>query len=312
MPGTTSSNAASATNSLGPNVLVILAGISWGLLGVFLRMLSLASLSALDICAIRNIGTALVLGIALALWSRQSFRIRWRDLWCFVGGGCVSILLFNYCYFLTLQRTSIGVAVTLLYTSPIFIALLARVLFHEPFTRCKSLALILMFCGCALVSGIADGKPTLSLTGMLTGLGSGLCYALYTIFGRYAQKRGYPTATITFWNFLCAALASCLLPRWDFVAEAFTQQPMLWLWAAALVGVSTILPYCCYTAGLARMEASRAAVLVAIEPMVATLAGIIFFHERLSLAVTCGILLVLSAILVLQISPKKSGATGNP
>ena len=295
-----------------PTFLVILAGISWGMLGIFLRFLSRGGLSAMEICALRNIGTTMILGIALTISHRPCLRIRRKDLWCFIGGGCISVLLFNYCYFLTLQRTSIGVAVTLLYTSPIFIALLARILFHEPFTCRKSLALILMFIGCALVSGIADGKPALSLSGMLTGLSSGLCYALYTIFGRYAQKRGYPTATITFWNFLCAALASCLLPRWDFVADAFTQQPMLWLWAAALVGVSTILPYCCYTAGLARMEASRAAVLVAIEPMVATLAGIIFFHERLSLAVTCGILLVLGTILVLQISPKKSGATGNP
>ena len=294
-----------------PTVLVILAGISWGMLGIFLRFLSRGGLSALEICTLRNVGTALILGIALAIRHRPLFRIRWRDVWCFIGGGCISILFFNYCYFLTLQRTSIGVAVTLLYTSPIFIALLARILFHEPFTYRKSLALILMFIGCALVSGIADGKPTLSLTGMLTGLGSGLCYALYTIFGRYAQKRGYPTATITFWNFLCAALASCLLPCWDGVADVFTRQPMLWLWIAALVGISTILPYCCYTAGLARMEASRAAVLVAVEPMVATLSGILLFNEHLSFAVSCGILLALSAVLVLQIPVKKGEKTGN-
>ena len=288
-----------------PTILVILAGISWGMLGIFLRFLSRGGLSALEICALRNVG------IVLAIRHRPLFHIHWQDLWCFVGGGCISILLFNYCYFLTLQRTSIGVAVTLLYTSPIFIALLARILFHEPFTYRKSLALILMFIGCALVSGIADGKPTLSLTGMLTGLGSGFCYALYTIFGRYAQKRGYSTATITFWNFLCAAIASFVFPNWPIVARTFMQQPMLWLWVLALVVISTILPYCCYTAGLARMEASRAAVLVAIEPMVATLSGIFLFNEHLSFAVSCGILLVLSAILVLQIPLKKSKTAGD-
>ena len=293
------------------SLLVILAGISWGLLGVFLRQITASGLSPADACALRSLGATLILGVALAVWRPKLLRIHWRDIWCFIGGGCVSILLFNYCYFLTLQRTSIGVAVTLLYTSPIFIAILARILFHEPFTCRKSLALILMFGGCALVSGIADGKPTLSLSGMLTGLGSGLCYALYTIFGRYAQKRGYSAATITFWNFLCSAIASFILPNWGTVAHTFTYQSMLWRWVAALIGISTILPYCCYTAGLARMEASRAAVLVAIEPLVATLAGIILFHERLSLAVTCGILFVLGAILVLQIPPKKNGATGN-
>ncbi|MBQ4479780.1 MAG: EamA family transporter [Victivallales bacterium] len=286
-------------------LLVILAGISWGLLGVFLRQLLAADITPMEVCALRNGGTAIILGIVLGVWRPRLLRIRWRDLWCFLGGGCISVLLFNYCYFLTLQRTSIGIAVILLYTSPIFIAILSRILFQEPFTRQKSLALLMMFAGCALVSGIAEGKPTLSPAGILIGLASGFCYALYTIFGRFAQKRGYSTASITFWNFLCAALASCALPRWDFIAHAFGQQPMLWLWCTALVGISTILPYCCYTAGLARMEASRAAVLVAIEPLVATLAGIVFYHERLSLAVIGGIILVLTAILVLQM-PRKT------
>ena len=281
-------------------ILVILAGVSWGLLGVFLRHITATGLSPADACALRSLIATLILGMALAVWHPCLLRIRWQDIWCFVGGGCVSILLFNYCYFLTLQRTSIGVAVILLYTSPIFIAILARILFHEPFTRQKFLALLLMLVGCALVSGIVDGKPTLTLAGLATGLSSGLCYGLYTIFGRYAQKRGYSTATITFWNFLCSAIASFVLPHWGTVAHTFMQQPMLWLWVLALVVISTILPYCCYTAGLARMEASRAAVLVAVEPLVATLAGILFYDERLSLAVIVGIILVLMAILVLQ------------
>ena len=292
-----------------PTFLVILAGVSWGLLGIFLRQLTAARLSALDICALRALGTALLLGIALAACRPRLLRIRLRDLWCFAGGGCVSVLLFTYCYFLTLQRTSIGVAVILLYTSPVFVALLSWLFFREPLTRQKSLAILLMMVGCALVSGLADGRPTLSPLGLLTGLASGLCYALYSIFGRCAQRRGYSTATITFWNFLAAAIASCALPRWRLVADAFADRPELWLWTAALVVLSTILPYCCYTAGLARMEASRAAVLVAVEPVVATLAGIFLYHERLSPAVCCGILLVLAAIFVLQwaqISPKKS------
>ncbi len=293
------------------NLLVILAGVSWGLLGAFLRQITATGLNALENCMLRAVGTTLILGVTLGLWRPQLMRIRWRDLWCFAGGGCISVLLFNYCYFLTLQRTSIGVAVILLYTSPVFVTILSRIFFHEPFTRQKSLAILLMMVGCALVSGIADGHPTLTPTGLLTGLASGLCYALYSIFGRCAQQRGYSTATITFWNFLCSALASCAFPRWPIVVHAFAQQPTIWGWCAALVLISTILPYMCYTAGLARMEASRAAVLVAIEPLVATLTGIVFYHERLSVAVVCGIFLVLSAILVLQKPLTKLKSTKN-
>ena len=289
------------------SLLIIVAGLSWGMLGIFLRQLSFAGLNALEVCAIRGLGTVAILGIALACWQPKLFRIRWRDCWCFIGGGCVSVLLFNYCYFLTLQRTSIGIAVTLLYTSPVFVAILSRLFFKEPFTWQKTLAVMLMLAGCALVSGVFDGQLTLTPAGLATGLASGLCYGLYSIFGRYAQQHGYQTATITFWNFFFSALASCALPRWGFVAHAFADHPAIWLWGLALVGISTILPYCCYTAGLAHMEASRAAVLVAIEPLVATMAGIVFYHERITLAASCGIFLVLAAILVLQWRQRPAG-----
>jgi len=281
--------------------LVILAGVSWGFLGVFLRQISFAKVSAFEVCTIRAIGTSLVLGVILAVWRPRLLRIRWRDLWCFIGGGCVSIFLFNFCYFLTLQRTSIGVAVILLYTSPVFVALLARIFFREPLTRQKILAILMVMIGCVLVSGVCGGQQSLTATGILTGLSSGFCYALYSIFGRCAQQRGYSTPTITFWNFACSALASCAFPRWGFLVQTYTQQPSIWLWTALLVGVSTILPYCCYTAGLARMEASRAAVLVAIEPVVGAIAGIIIYHERLSLETLCGSAFILGALFVQQI-----------
>ena len=80
---------------------------------------------------------------------------------------------------------------------------------------------------------------------------------------------------------------------------------MLWLWAAALVGVATVLPYCCYTSGLARMETSRAAVLVAIEPVVGAISGIILYHEHLSVTTLCGCAFVLGAIIVQNISTAK-------
>jgi len=281
--------------------LVILAGVSWGFLGVFLRQISFANVSAFEVCTIRAIGTALALGVGLAAWRPKLLCINWRDLWCFVGGGCVSILLFNFCYFLTLQRTSIGVAVILLYTSPVFVAILARIFFREPFTRQKILAILMVMVGCILVSGVCGGQQSLTAIGIFTGLCSGFCYALYSIFGRYAQKRGYSTPTITFWNFAFAALASCAFPRWNFLIQTYSQQPSIWLWTGLLVGVSTLLPYCCYTAGLARMEASRAAVLVAIEPVVGAIAGIIIYHEHLSLATLCGSLFILGAIFVQQI-----------
>ena len=61
---------------------------------------------------------------ALALFRRDLLKVRAKDLWIFVGGGMASIILFNYCYFQTIQRASLSTAAILLYTSPVFVLLL--------------------------------------------------------------------------------------------------------------------------------------------------------------------------------------------
>jgi drug/metabolite transporter (DMT)-like permease len=136
---------------------VMAAGILWGMLGLAVRHFNAAGLSALDITALRAAGAAIVLWIAAVTFFRSSISIRLRDCWCFAGCGIASIVLFNICYFFTVNRTYLGVAATLLYTSPVFVALMARLFFGERFTLATGAALIMTISGCALVSGIRSG-----------------------------------------------------------------------------------------------------------------------------------------------------------
>ena len=282
-------------------VLVAAAGILWGTMGLWVRHLAGAGLlTTMEVVAVRAVGTCLMLWAAAALLKPSALRIRWKDLWCFAGSGLVSIVCFNYCYFTTIQRTSLGIAVILLYTSPIFVSILARIFFREPFTPLKCAALALMVVGCALVSGIGGAADALTPAGLLTGLGAGLCYALYSIFGCCAQERGYGSLTITAWTFLLAAAGIAPLVDWRHVGGVLSAEPARWGWCAGMVAVATILPYGAYTAGLARMEASRAAVLVAVEPVAATLLGVLLYHERLGWQACAGIALVLAAIFCLR------------
>jgi len=283
--------------------LVLTAGVSWGFLGIFVRFLNEAGLGALDVCAMRSIGAAVILAAGLlASGQGRLLRIRRRDIWCFAGAGLGSITAFNCCYFSTLRHTSIGVAVILLYTSPVFVALMSRLFFKERFTRWKCLALILMLGGCVLISGICTpgGAGAIAPLWLAMGLASGLCYALYSIFGRLAQERGYPPLTITAWAFLFAALGGLFIADWSNMGAVLKAHPAVLLPWLGLVLVSTILSYSTYTASLRHLETSTAAVLVSVEPAVATLTGIVAFGERLTLMSLAGMLLILAATLTLN------------
>ena len=62
--------------------------------------------------------------------------------------------------------------------------------------------------------------------------------------------------------------------------------------------VTCFLPYMLYTFGLSGTEAGKASVMASVEPVVATLVGVLVYRERLDLFSLAGIALVLSAVLL--------------
>ena len=69
--------------------------------------------------------------------------------------------------------------------------------------------------------------------------------------------------------------------------------------------VTAVIPFLAYTLGLQTVEASRAGIIATIEPMVATLVGILVFSEPPTLLSGLGILLILSAVVLLNRGGKK-------
>ena len=284
--------------------LVILAGCLWGTMGIFVRHLNAIGLEAMEIVEARAVLTAVSMFAALVVFRRALLRVNIRDLWVFAGGGIVSVILFNFCYFQTIQRASLSTAAILLYTSPVFVLLLSVPLFGEKLTKKKILCLMLAITGCALSSGLAGGMALSPMT-LLFGLGSGFGYGLYSIFSRFALQKGYHPITITAYIFLFGALGG--LPLTDFgqlirVAGADGSN-LAYLGAYTLV--TTIVPYISYTTGLQQVENGVAAVLACIEPVMATVFGIFFFSEMPDLSGWLGILLVLIALTALNLQPKK-------
>ena len=277
-------------------LLTLVAGISWGLISLFIRPLEASGLTPLNITNMRDIGAALFLLCSVPFMNKRAFRVKPKDLWCMAGGGFICLVLFPSLYFTTIKLTTVNIAVVLLYTSPVFVTLMSCFFFKEKFTLRKLLALVLVFVGCALVAGILAGEGTvhLSFKVLLIGLASGFTYALYSIFSRAAQNRGYTSDVITMWTFLFAALLSLFLIDYRHVGSVLKDVRLAFT-AVGFVLVSTILPYCTYTAGLKRLQPSCAAIIVTIETVVGTIVGTICFGEPLTFHAIFGMVLVLAS-----------------
>lgn len=281
---------------------VLAAGVLWGLLGMFSRWMGAAGFGTTEVVEVRAAMGCLLSGAYLLLFHRDQMKIRLRDLWCFLGTGVVSMLFFAWCYVGAIQCTTLAVAVVLLYTSPAFVMLMSLLLFREKLTGTKVAALLMALAGCVLVSGLGS-DAAVSAKGLVLGLGSGFFYALYSIFSRYAINRGYHAWTITFYSFLFCAIGGAFLADWQTIGTVACSGHLLLCVGCGVV--TAFLPYLFYGIGLEHMESSRAAILVAVEPVVGTLVSVFAFHEQLPPAGILGIILVLGAIVTLSVPGKK-------
>ncbi|MDR3561091.1 MAG: EamA family transporter [Negativicutes bacterium] len=279
--------------------LIAAAAVFWGIVSLFVKGLSAYGFSALQLVAIRAVTGAAILTLYLAITDRSLLRIRLADGKYFVGTGIFSIVFFNWCYFTAIQETSVAVAAILLYTAPAFVIILARIFFHEALTGRKMAALTATLAGCILVAGAPSGLDgAIGLRGLLVGLGAGVGYALYSIFGKFALAH-YRPLTVTTYTFLFAAAA--MLPvsgLWQ-ERELFLQWPV----AAYSLGfglLSTAAAYLCYTVALTYVEPGRASIAATLEPVVAALVGTLVFGQGLTAWQVGGMVLILTAVVAVQ------------
>lgn len=288
-----------STNKTTTATLSILsAGCLWGCLGVMIDPLTAAGLSSMEIVAIRCGGAALLYFFWLLWRTPSALRIQLRHLPYFLGSGLCSLVFFNWCYFNSIRASTLSVAVVLLYTAPAFVMILSSLLFGEVITRRKGFALLLTLLGCVLVVEVIPLGGGISPTALFFGIGSGVGYALYSIFGRYALQH-YSPSTVTFYTFLVAALGAVPLSAiWR--TEVDLAAPDMLCSMAILVVLGCILPYLLYTSGLQHTDPGRAAILATVEPFVGAVLGIFILGDGVSVGKLTGMAAILIAVVLLN------------
>lgn len=281
------------------SLLIILAGVIWGTMGVFVTEMEAMGFSSLQISSIRVTVAAIIFVITVLFTDKSRFKINIRDLWIFfvMGFGCV--LGMSMLYFYTIVNTSLSAAAILLYTSPIWVILISAIVFKEKITWQKLVALICAFAGCVLVSYTGGETGSIGIRFFLTGLGSGIAYGLYSIFGTVALKKYHPY-TVTMYSFIFAAISSWFIIKpWGIasVVQAYPNKVYMIVWMILVGFVTAYATFMLYTLGLKYTAPGKAAIMACTEPLTATVLGIFMYRQSASLT---GILLIFFAIMLVN------------
>ena len=285
---------------------VVAAASIWGTLGLFAKILYARGVSFESLVAVRaSVGWAAVLLFVLATGGVSSLRVSGRDLAFLVPLGLVGIGLFYLLYFYTVRESTVGTAAILLYSSPAFVVVLARLFLKEDLNAAKVIALFLTMGGIFLVAGAYDpANLEVSPKVLLAGLLSGLTYGLYSIFGRPVAGRLDPSIILSHaLLFGAALLVVSALPTLGTLAGLSAGSYALLLMLAV---VHTTLGFALYTFGLGRLGAGRAAIVATIEPIVAVALGVMLLAEDLTLPKSVGAGLVISGAVLAQVRVRKN------
>jgi drug/metabolite transporter, DME family len=285
---------------LGPIILIAISAIMWGIIAIFVRKLSSLGFTPMEIVTIRVVTALLLLGIIGLLKYPGQMKIHLRDSKYFIGTGIFSIVLFNWCYFSSINQLSLSFAVILLYTAPTFVVVLSYLFLKERMDALKIISVVGTLIGCTLIVGInLKETPSMNLMGILTGLGAGFGYALYTIFGKFALVK-YRPFTVTFYTFLVASITLLLF------TDLFEKGSILLTSEVILYGLGlglfpTVLAYLFYTKGLEKMEGSKASIIATVEPVAATLLSVFLYKEDFGVLQFIGTAIILLSVILINL-----------
>ncbi|HEY5269294.1 MAG TPA: EamA family transporter [Anaerolineales bacterium] len=291
---------------------------------IFIRYLTQTyHLPALVLACWREFFVFLTLLPILALGRHSLLRVNRKHLRYLVLYGLM-LTIFNSLWTLSVSLNGAAVSTVLAYCSAGFTALLGWWLLKERLDWGKLVAVVLSLAGCALVSGALDPAAwRLNLLGIITGILSGLWYAIYTLMGRSASQRGLNPWTTLVYTFGFAAvflLAFNLLSGGHIPGAATRPADFFWLgkaWAGwgvlfLLAAGPTLAGYGLYNVSLTYLPSSVANLVVTLEPAFTAVTAYFLLGERLTWIQIIGSLLILGGVVFLRIYEGRLAGPARP
>jgi len=283
--------------------------------GVLIRYLTEKhQLPPLVLALWRDIFVSLALGIILSLFTshlHKKLNVGWRFL---VIYGLV-LAVFNALWTASVALNGAAVATVLAYSSAAFTTFLDRRIFGESLGLPKLTAVILCLGGCVLVSGAYDmAEWAVNPLGILTGLLSGLAYAVYSLMGKTTANRGDNAWSVLFYTFAFASgflllfnIAQALATGSHFLQDLFWLRDSASGWGALIflaVG-PTIGGFGFYMLSMGYLPASVANLIATLEPALTAILAYLLLKEQLTPEQLAGSGLILLGVILLRLRERQ-------
>lgn len=281
----------------------IISGVSFGMIPLFSIPVIAAGMDNVSILVYRFLfGSAAML--AILLLRKTNMRVSLSEL--------LRIVLLAIFYITTALATlecykylSSGIATALVYTDPIWCALIGLAFLGDKFSIKLTSSILLASLGVMMMTGVFSGDGTFSMIGLLLGLASGLAYGIYLILVPRLKVKHIASLKLTFYVFFTGMW---LLIAYSLMTNGGVEEvpdSSCWLDLALLGLIPTAISNICVTVSLKLIDSTIVAIFGAFEPLTAMVVGVVILGEPLGFIGVVGGMLILVAVAILTINPQK-------
>lgn len=284
-----------AAANTGGAAFIMLAAVLWGTTGTS-QALAPAGVTPLAIGAMR----LLVGGGALWVLAWGGGLLRWDGRWrtwgTLVSGASVAVYQLTFFAGVALTGVAVGTIIAI-GSAPIFSGMLDRLFLGATLSRRWYVATALAVAGSALLVLTPDAAAQVDFSGVLLALGAGLSYSVFALMNKRLIDSGLPSDAVMAVAFSLGA--ALLLPALLFVDTAWMATTGGLVVILHLGLLATGLAYALYGRGLRTTSISMAGTLSLIEPLTATVLGVLVVGERLTTQGIVGIAVLLVGLVIL-------------
>src|SRR5437764_9583751 len=288
--------------------IVLLAVVIWSTTPVFIDHLQTVDrLSPLQVSTWRALLVTLLLALYLLMRRPRVLKLPRRETGYYVTYVVVVIGLFNLAFNTSVAVNKASVATALMFCAPVFVALGSWWVFHERLRPLQMLAMIVNLLGFALVGAVSAllAGAAGNVSGLLLGLFSGICFALYTLLGRGAVRANRVSPiVILLYTYLFGTLALVL---WGFITQgmrslAITLDAGGWALLVILSLGPTLFGYLLFTVSSRYLSAPIASIFHTLEPVMTALLAFFLLGRILTALQWLGLALIVLSVTAMQLS----------
>ena len=246
-------------------------------------------------------------GLFLLLMRRWE---RWSWKACLRAGGVGWIVAAHWVtFFASIKASSVGLALTMLATAPLFVGLIEPLVFRRRVAWRELAVAAVVFVGISLVFQAEKDQ----ILGITLGLTSAVLAAIFSTLNGVLVKSHDPV-NLSAVELLAAsvgmALWLALQGQWN--ADLVCLSASDWLWIGLLAVVATSFAFMVSIQVLQRLTPFESAMAINLEPIYAIVLAYVLFGERFSSGFYLGAALVIGAVFVdtaLRARPRETGST---